>query len=57
MIAMTVPEIRRVLAALTARPLPPSLIVHWDAWARRHPARARWFHKPARLQRDYMLVS
>jgi SRSO17 transposase len=57
MTAMTVPEIRRVLAALTTRPLPPSLIVHWDAWTRRHQARARWYHKRARLQRDYMLVS
>lgn len=57
MIAMTVPEIRRVLAALTARPLPPPLIIHWDAWTRRHQARARWYHKRARLQRDYMLVS
>jgi SRSO17 transposase len=57
MTAMTVPEIRRVLAALTTRPLPPPLIVHWDAWTRRHQARARWYHKRARLQRDYTLVS
>jgi hypothetical protein len=57
MIAMTVPEIRRILAALTARPQPPSLIIHWNAWTRRHQARARWYHKRARLQRDYMLVS
>lgn len=57
MIAMTVPEIRRVPAALAARPLPPSLIVHWDAWTRRHQARARWYQERARLQRDYTLVS
>jgi len=57
MIAMTVPEIRRILAALTARPLPPQLIVGWDAWTRRHQARARWYHKRARLQRDYTLAS
>jgi SRSO17 transposase len=57
MTAMTVPEIRRVLAALTTRPLPPPLIAHWDAWTRRHQARARWYHKRARLQRDYTLVS
>lgn len=57
MTAMTVPEVRRVVAALTTRPLPPPLIVHWDAWTRRHQARARWYHKRARLQRDYILVS
>ena len=57
MIPLTVPEIRRMLAALTARPLPPPLVIHWDAWTRRHQARARWFHQRAHLQRDYMLVS
>jgi SRSO17 transposase len=57
MIPLTVPEIRRVLAALTARPLPPPLVIHWDAWTRRHQARARWFNQRAHLQRDYMLVS
>jgi SRSO17 transposase len=57
MIALTVPEIRRILAALTAQPMPPPLIVHWDAWTRRHQARARWYHQRARLQRDYTLVS
>jgi SRSO17 transposase len=57
MIPLSVPEIRRVLAALTARPMPPPLVIHWDAWTRRHQARARWFCKRAHLQRDYMLVS
>jgi SRSO17 transposase len=57
MIPLTVPEIRRVLAALTARPIPPPLIIHWDAWTRRHQARARWFNQRAHLQRDYTLVS
>jgi hypothetical protein len=57
MIPLTVPEIRRITAALTARPMPPPLVIHWDAWTRRHQARARWFHKRARLQRDYALVS
>jgi SRSO17 transposase len=57
MIAMTVPEVRRILAALTSRPIPPPAVVRWDAWTRRHQARARWYHKRARLQRDYMLVS
>jgi hypothetical protein len=57
MIPLTVPEVRRILAALTARPHPPAHVIHWDAWTRRHQARARWFHKRARLERDYMLVS
>ena len=42
----------RLLAALTTRPLPRWLIIHWDAWTRRHQARARWFHKRARLARN-----
>jgi SRSO17 transposase len=57
MIPLTVPEIKRILTALTARPIPPAHVIHWNAWTRRHQARARWFHKRARLQRDYMLVS
>jgi hypothetical protein len=24
--------------------LPRSLVIHWDAWTRRHQARSRWFH-------------
>jgi len=57
MIPFTVPEIRRITAALTTRPLPPPLIIHWDAWTRRHQARARWYHQRARLKRDYALAS
>ena len=57
MIPLTVPEVKRILAALTTRPLPLPLVVHWDAWTRRHQARARWYHQRARLKRDYMLVS
>ncbi len=57
MIPLTVPEIRRILAALTARPMPPPLVIHWDAWTRRHQARARWYHQRARLKRDYALAS
>jgi hypothetical protein len=52
MIALTIPEIKRLLAALTTRPLPRWLVIHWDAWTRRHQARSRWFHKRARLARD-----
>jgi SRSO17 transposase len=52
MIPLTIPEIKRLLAALTTRPLPRWLVIHWDAWTRRHQARARWFHKRVRLARD-----
>jgi SRSO17 transposase len=52
MIPLTIPEIKRLLAALTTRPLPRRLIVHWDAWTRRHQARSRWFHQRARLARQ-----
>jgi SRSO17 transposase len=51
MIPLTIPEIKRLLAALTTRPLPRWLVIHWDAWTRRHQARSRWFHKRARLAR------
>ena len=57
MIPLTIPETARLIAALIARPLPPGHIIHWDAWTRRHQARARWFHQRARLKRDYALVS
>jgi hypothetical protein len=56
MIALTVPEIKRLLAALTARIWPPGHIIHWDAWTRRHQARSRWFHQHARLARDTQIA-
>ncbi len=52
MIPLTIPEIKRLLAALTAWPLPPWHVIHWNTWTRRHQARSRWFHKRARLARD-----
>ena len=52
MIPLTIPEIKRLLAVLTTRPLPRRLVIHWDAWTRRHQARSRWFHKRARLARQ-----
>src|SRR5581483_2021277 len=57
MIALTVPEIRKLLAAVLLRPSPPGHASHWLAWRRRHQARSRWFHQRARLNRDYALVS
>ena len=52
LIPLTIPEIKRLLAALTIRPLPRWHVIHWDTWTRRHQARSRWFHKRARLARD-----
>ena len=52
MIPLTIPEIKRLLAALTTRPMPLRHVIHWDTWTRRHQARSRWFHKRARLTRD-----
>jgi hypothetical protein len=52
MIPLTIPEIKRLLAALTLRTPSPWLVIHWDAWTRRHQARSRWFHERARLARD-----
>jgi SRSO17 transposase len=54
MIALTVPEVRRLIAA-TARPSPPGHAEHWSGWTRGHQARARWFHHRARLARDQNL--
>jgi hypothetical protein len=52
MIPLTVPEIRRLLAALLLRPWPPGHAPHWLDWRRRHQARSRWHHQRARLTRD-----
>ena len=52
MIPLTVPEVKRILAARAARPWPPWHVMHWDAWTRPHQARSRWFHKRTRLARD-----
>jgi SRSO17 transposase len=57
MIPLTVPEIKRLLAAVLLHPNPPGHGRHWLNWRRRHQARARWFHQRARLNRDYALVS
>jgi SRSO17 transposase len=52
MIPLTVPRIREILAASIVQPRPPGHAERWDEWTRRHQARARWFHKRARLARD-----
>ena len=57
LIPLSVREIRRLLAAELTRPKPPGHAARWLQWRRRHQARSRWFHKRARLERNYALVS
>ena len=57
MIPLTIPEIKRLLAAVLPRRHPPGHARHWLNWRRRHQARSRWFHQRARLNRDHALVS
>lgn len=57
LIPLTVREVKRLLARALERPKPPRHADHWLTWRRRHQARSRWFHKRARLARDYALVS
>jgi SRSO17 transposase len=57
MIALTVPEVKRLLAACLQHPKPPGHDTHWRNWRRRHQARSRWFHQRTRLNRDYALAS
>ena len=52
LIPLTVPQVRRLLAAATVPSWPPGHVEHWDWWTRRHQARARWFHERTRLDRD-----
>jgi SRSO17 transposase len=52
LIPLTVPEIRRLLAAFLLRAWPPDHATNWLDWRRRHQARARWYHQRTRLARD-----
>jgi SRSO17 transposase len=49
MIPLTVPEIARLLTALTHPRSPPGHAEHWSGWKRRHQALARWYHQRTRL--------
>jgi len=53
MIPLTVPEIARLLTALTHPPSPPGHAEHWSGWKRRHQALARWYHQRTRLTTEY----
>ena len=57
LIPLTVREIQRLLAAALSRPQPAGHAARWLQWRRRHQALSRWFHKRARLERNYALVS
>jgi hypothetical protein len=57
LIPLNVPAIRRLLASGLSRPKPPGHAARWLEWRCRHRARSRWFHKRARLARNYTLVS
>jgi hypothetical protein len=57
LIPLTVHEVKRLLARILDRLRPPWHAAHWLQWRRRHQARSRWFHKRARLARNYALVS
>ena len=51
-IPLTVPGIRRLLAARTRPPHPPGHAARWLDWRRCHQARSRWYHQRTRLSRD-----
>ena len=57
LVPLSVREIKRLLAAALCHPEPPGHAARWLHWRRRHQARSRWFHKRARLARNYALVS
>ena len=57
LIPLTVREVKRLLTAALSRSEPPGHAARWLHWRRRHQARSRWFHKRARLARNYTLVS
>ena len=45
LVALTVPELRRLLVRLVWSPLPdPTFTLGWSAWRRRHQATARRCH-------------
>jgi len=51
LVPLSVPEVRRLLAPHPAHRQDHA--EHWSEFRRWHQAQARWFHKRARLDRDY----
>jgi hypothetical protein len=56
MIPLTVPQVRRLIAASGSAPSPPSHLIWWSAWTRRHQARANWHHQRTRLEHDQKIT-
>jgi hypothetical protein len=51
LLALTVPEIRRLMIRLLPAPRPdPNRVLAWSLWRRRHQARARRAHYQRRHQ-------
>jgi hypothetical protein len=57
LVPLSVHEIKHLLATALSRPEPPGHAARWLYWRRHHQALSRWFHKRARLARNYALVS
>ena len=55
-VVLTVAEMKRLYCAATTRPRPLWHAARWSRWRRRHQARARWYHKRARLARQHKLA-
>lgn len=51
LIALTVAEIKRLLALANRQPHPDIHHLRWTWWRRQHQARARWHHHRTRLRR------
>ena len=57
LVPLSVHEIKRLLAAALCHSEMPGHAARWLQWRRRHQAQSRWFHKRARLARNYAQVS
>ena len=57
LVPLSVREVKHLLAAALRQSRPAAHAARWLHWRRRHQARSRWFHKRARLARNYALVS
>ncbi|MFD9950202.1 IS701 family transposase [Nonomuraea sp. NPDC059023] len=57
LIPLTIAEVKRLFNAVTGHTPTLEHVAHWSAWRRRHQARARWFHRRARLATAYIQLS
>jgi SRSO17 transposase len=56
LIPLTIAEIKHLLNASIAQPRSLQHAAEWSTWRRRHQARARWFHRRARLAASAQLT-